>query len=70
MAGIPWKDPQPRTIAGAAESIREALEILVDTPCTFWACKGPDAGRVPMQTCSVCATVITLREGLAKLGVG
>lgn len=30
-----------------------ALELLSDTPCSFWACKGPDKPR-NMITCSKC----------------
>lgn len=37
------------------------LEVLEQTPCTFWACDGPDKPYEHMKTCSNCALIQYLR---------
>jgi hypothetical protein len=56
-------------MAEPIEPIRDAIEVLEQAPCTFWACKGPDAPFEHMVTCRVCAAVQDLRKILAEFGV-
>ncbi|MGI5414293.1 hypothetical protein [Actinomadura luteofluorescens] len=51
----------------AAEVIRKVIADLEITPCSFWACDGPDKPFVSMKTCRVCSSVQELRKLLAAL---
>lgn len=46
----------------AGHLLRKVLDTLEGQDCCFWACKGPDAPCVPMQTCNKCAAIKELRE--------
>lgn len=50
-----------------AGKLREILDALEGSPCSFWACDGPDAELVPMKTCNICWAVNDLRE-LVEMG--
>lgn len=49
-----------------ARRVENALEALEDTPCTFWACDGPNKPR-HMVTCTRCWAVRDLRLVLRHL---
>ena len=51
----------------AAEVIRKVIADLEITPCSFWACDGPDKPFVSMKTCRVCFSIQELRKLLATL---
>lgn len=40
----------------------EILKVLEATPCTFWACEGPDKEPEDMITCNVCCLIYDLRH--------
>lgn len=44
----------------------EALQDMGDTPCSFWACRGPRTPR-PMMTCRKCWAMRTLGTVHASL---
>ncbi len=54
------------------KDLDEALEMLVDVECNFWACDGPNRPR-NMVTCGRCwafRKLATVRESIAlRLGV-
>ncbi|TYK45223.1 hypothetical protein [Actinomadura decatromicini] len=56
--------------AEAIKTLRDAIEVLEQQPCVFWACKGPDAPFEDMVTCQLCAAVQDLRKVLATAGDG
>lgn len=47
-----------------SSAVRDVLESLKGSPCSFWACPGPDEPFTPMATCNVCAPQIELRAAL------
>lgn len=44
--------------------LREALDVLMDVPCQFWACEGPTLRPVAMITCRRCEAVAKLAKRL------
>lgn len=52
------------TITLGVSVLDETLRALLDLPCTFWACKGPDAPFEDMVTCRICAAVQDIRKAL------
>lgn len=54
---------------GRNEMIRvldDALNLLADTPCSFWACEGPEKPE-DMKTCSKCWAMISIASVKMRL---
>jgi hypothetical protein len=58
------------TVTLSVSALEETLRALLDLPCTFWACKGPDTPFEDMITCRICAAVQDIRQTLADAQEG
>lgn len=48
------------------ELLANILETFERVGCSFFACEGPDAPFVDMQTCHVCQQVKEIREFIVE----
>jgi len=57
---------QPCECGDLITQLDEALKLLADTPCSFWACEGPDKPE-NMKTCSKCWAMINIASVKRRL---
>lgn len=48
------------------QQLKDALESLADTPCSFWACDGPNRPRY-MITCGKCWAMRNIASAMKTL---
>ena len=57
-----------RTIKTTLKNLKDNVEILKNTGCSFWACEGYETNQIKaMITCSVCRSVITTQREIKRL---